>query len=563
MSNSFSKPITVRQCLIWALPAFLVALVLRAVYLHAIPEALFNGDTPSFMHMGVRLFDQGEISIYAKRRWVYPIFLIFLHPFPGSLAQTTALVQHLLGAFMLTFGVAWIIGNITRFWKFWVPPLTLLMAIWPNALAFEHVIGSENLLISCMILTIGLALPLQKLKENRTRLFWFLFSLTITCGIRPQGRALWFVAMLLVFLVVNKNPLLWGAKNIVMAIICAAVALTTGTDKLGGRLLLSSVLPLVQTEGAKYAEVRQALVPAINDARKYGDDYPWVQKYYKVMIRDGSGLLDTREFHKLGKKDVRFTKALKALSYEAILSHPVQFSRFTLKKFFIASSKEMADPLISLDAANRFDPEAFWDGMAAANRPHWKKNPADFKLVFEMSKKEFEAMVAERRTRTYPFLGYVKHLNRDLAWLEAVPPSKSEAPSKAFAAFSRESVKASEAKTSTSATNGEDVLDGGEAASFRVNWITWFVIVGFLVCLTPWYCKQTLLLWLTTFLYLGISFAVGDRVPRFILPLEWIWFCFVFIALDGIARLLCFAFRGWKKPTAPSREDVSGPCPVA
>jgi len=245
-----SKP-TLRQCILYALPALLIGLALRVSYVAAIPEAFVNADTNSYLHSGYHLWHHGKTTSNDKRRWWYPVWVAVTPPLPGTIAQTAAAAHHLaaLGGLIC---VAWIIGQLTHFWRLCIPPATLLVAIWPQMLYYEHVFLGEAFFLTAFMLAAALSLPIERLKEPG-RLFQFLLALTLAVGIRPSGRALWGAAVILLIFAARQRSS-WVPKNIIAGVFCTVIAFTTGSSKDGSRLLLSSMLPLLDTKRGPHAE---------------------------------------------------------------------------------------------------------------------------------------------------------------------------------------------------------------------------------------------------------------------------------------------------------------------
>jgi len=80
---------TWRQSPPLCLPAFLIAIVLRASFLMIVPEAYFGTDSISYFEAADSLYNQGDLELAKRRRWLYPLFLVAMHPLPGSIAQAS------------------------------------------------------------------------------------------------------------------------------------------------------------------------------------------------------------------------------------------------------------------------------------------------------------------------------------------------------------------------------------------------------------------------------------------------------------------------------------------
>ena len=103
-----------QQVLLLCVPALIVGLVFRVAFLIAIPEIYYGADSNSYFEAASKLWTQGDFLLNAKRRFLYPIVLIFMPLLPGSTAVGTAVVQHLLGLVILV-GIGWVVAQMTRF----------------------------------------------------------------------------------------------------------------------------------------------------------------------------------------------------------------------------------------------------------------------------------------------------------------------------------------------------------------------------------------------------------------------------------------------------------------
>ena len=63
-------------------------------------------------------------------------------------------------------------------------------------------------------------------------------------------------------------------------------------------------------------------------------------------------------------------------------------------------------------------------------------------------------------------------------------------------------------------------------------------LLGLLTCLRPARFLVTSPLWLPLVIYMGIIFAVGDTVARYLLPVEWIGMVLVALGLDWLLGLV-------------------------
>src|SRR4051812_21276936 len=74
---------SVRDALLWGIPAFAVALALRACLLSYIPLAYWGSDSRSYFDFAYKLHVEHYISLVEKRRFLYPIFVGLVTLLPG------------------------------------------------------------------------------------------------------------------------------------------------------------------------------------------------------------------------------------------------------------------------------------------------------------------------------------------------------------------------------------------------------------------------------------------------------------------------------------------------
>ena len=91
----------VRDALLWALPAIVLGGVLRWMLTSYLPYAYWGSDSRSYFSFAELLLDSGKISLYDKRRYLYPIYLLPVSMLPGATLKWVAWIQHLGGLLTL------------------------------------------------------------------------------------------------------------------------------------------------------------------------------------------------------------------------------------------------------------------------------------------------------------------------------------------------------------------------------------------------------------------------------------------------------------------------------
>lgn len=484
-------PFTWRQCLWLCVPALVFGAILRIWLTVAIPEGFYGADSNSYFDTTTDLWLKHHFKVSDKRRWLYPIMLAPTPLIPPSPARVIPIAQHALGL-VTVLGLGWIVGNLTRLRMLWVPLVTTLYAVWPRTLWYEHEIVAESVFLSSIVLMAALAFPIGSLKNPR-RLCWFLLAAALVVAIKPHGRGIWLAALLAAALI-TRNPLKWDWKSWGAVGVGVLVLATSGSSSQGNWLLLSSSLPLVKTEGAKWADYREVLAPLVHETREHGLGYAWMQGRYKKRLSSGKPEAVHPRWAELTKDKKKFSQVCASLAREGILAHPVTFAQFTVMKSLIAL-RDDADQ-------DDFAPAHFWKEQADHNDDRWADAPSKMALVYQMTADQYAVLTAERTTRNFGATPFLASVSRTFGLIEA----------------------------------GYD--DVGRKFVLRPRWMGVLVLLGLAFCLLPPRFAATSVLWLPVGCYFATVFAVGDRLPRYVQPVEWVGWVLVVLGLDALLGLV-------------------------
>ena len=499
MTESF----TLKRCLLLSLPALLLGLWLRAQILVATPEAMLVADTNSYWDSVSRLWNDGKFDLPEKRRWLYPLLLMAAPALPGNTPQAVALAQHALGLLAIV-GVGWIGGQLTRWRTLVVPLATLLFAASPRGLAYEHQIIADSALANLFILAAAVALPLRGLTP--ARLSGTLALCALVLALKPHGKPL-VLPILLAAACGAGVPWRWHWGNWALSLACLALFVSSGSSRQGGWLLLSSTLPLVRENGETFPQYRAALAPVIAEARALGDAYPWEQYRYKKLLADSDSYDDLTagksfaeagpEWNPLTRRKDEFRKVTSTLARGALLSAPLNWLHFT----FVKTARGLADA--EANQLTSLRPAAFWEEQRARNEERWTERPKAIALMYERDRAKFDALVQQRTAREA----------RDI----------SDNPVVQLAARTR--------------------WFTDEAAAHRVH-LTWIGTLGLLGLAASLRHRAAWPLIAALALSLGSSYGIGDAVPRYVYPIEWMLYLF---PLVGIAAITDAVFHFTKK----------------
>jgi len=492
------------------LPALVLGAILRISFLAALPEGYYGPDSNSYFDTTSSLWLHGKWDLGPKRRWVYPLLLLPTPVLPGRNIAAIAVIQHTVGLLITVLGIGWIVLHLTRRPGVWVPLVTMLAAIWPRMIWYEHEIVAESLLLNSIILAVALAYPVERLREPR-RLFWFLLAAALIVAVKPHGRPIWLALMISATLLAGFpwrwSKACWAALGLSLVII-----LTTGSSKQGPWLLLSSAFPLVNTEQGKWPEYRKILRPYIEEARVDISQYPWKQDRYKKM------LVESKEPLTLGpewqallapKDKKKFLQVCNDLARDAIIHAPFTYARMVLQKIGMVLSDEGSSSLMS--------PRFFWKGQLADNEDRWVRHPDEMKLLYELDKDGYLALAAKRQNHKEWYEPFLYHFAHDFRWMQSI-------------------------------RSGNWTL--------HAAWFGLLALFGFLTCLRPKRWRETAPLWLSLVLFLGIIFSIGDSVTRYLQPVEWIGIVLVALGFDWVLQWVWRTPPPGPEPSSPASAQV-------
>jgi hypothetical protein len=490
------EPVTItRRQIFWlCVPALVIGAILRISLIMAIPEGYYGPDTNSYLHTAATFWEHHEVAITAKRRWIYPIALALVPALPGRTVAIVPVVHHLLGLATIV-AIGWVTAHVVRHPRIWVPAVTILAAVWPRTMWYEHEIISEALFLAVFAWTVALAFPLGALQDRR-RLFWFLIGTALTVATKPAGKPLW-IGLLLAAVFLSCSPLGWCRKNWIALGASVLMFATVGASEQANWLLLSSTLPLVRTEGAKWKVYREALEYDVQTTREELDQYPWVQsKYKKRLSAPGSESPYGAEWGKLVQNNREFSKVARGLAVEAVLRSPIAFSELVLRKIGLVVS--------DANAGSSMIPALFWKRQSERNEGLWQRQPKLMQLVYEMDQAGYDALVAERSTRQLWFGRFLEPFTEFFSWTKEVKAERNSTP---------------------------------------IRWPGVLFCFGLATCFLPGRFKATSILWLPFLLYVGLIFSIGDGVSRYLQPIEWMALVFLVLGLDLVCSLIASAVR--------------------
>ena len=322
-----------RQVLVFSLPALLVGVILRAFLTVRMPFGYLQYDSAEYLETAFRLFKGHTFFVDGKRGFLVPILFTvpFLLHIPALIA--IPLGQHLLGL-LATVMSGGLVRLWFRCWRWFIVPVTLIVAVNPMMLWYEQTIMGESEFLAALIL-LALAGTLWARRQSRAR-FWFLIgALICTAGARPEGKLFFAFGFLLALLVAWGK---WRAMGRCFAgiAIAAVVWSLIVRQSTAPQLLYASLIQLAPDHSRLLPGVEPYIIPLRDQVRTESDGDPQGLVKVSKQIRD---CIDPFLWLSAKDKHVYYkvlNSTLLKLSIDAILAHPMQALAIPLQKFRVA-----------------------------------------------------------------------------------------------------------------------------------------------------------------------------------------------------------------------------------
>ena len=211
--TSFFRDARPRQLLLWCAPALLAGALIRLFLELRMPYGYVQFDSGDFLVTPFRLLADHHYIIDAKKAFLTPTFFsipFFLH-IPALLFIPIA--QHLMGLLEVLIAGA-LIRLWLPLWRWIIIPATLLIAVSPWQIWYEHTLMGEANYVFFLFL-VGLLGTLWARRPTWLNFTWFALSLFCICGTRAEGKMMLLFGLALIPLV------LWPRwKAILLALFC-------------------------------------------------------------------------------------------------------------------------------------------------------------------------------------------------------------------------------------------------------------------------------------------------------------------------------------------------------
>jgi hypothetical protein len=341
---AFVRHPRLREVLIWCAPALVVAVGIRIALCVSMPYAYFHDDAPDFISTADKLMHEHKWELHEKKTFLVPAFFAATFALPFPTLVSIPILQHVLG-----LGLIVLVGALCRFWftswKLFIVPLTLLTAVNPFYLWFEHTLMAETTFVFCTVL-VALAGTLYVRSPTFTRLVFLCVALVLEAGARPEGKLLFGFALFVVVLVHwgdLRNS--WRRPGLV-ALIAVITHFATKTEQ-AGLLLYTSVARLTPVDPSSAPGFEPYIAPIRADLQHRWEQFPQFPR-----VRDRKAIYDTIEEYlkveakKMGKRKhpVGVNRTSFKLARETCLKNFGELPGLALIKFKLVATQSPAGP---------------------------------------------------------------------------------------------------------------------------------------------------------------------------------------------------------------------------
>jgi hypothetical protein len=323
-----------RELLLWCAPALLAGAALRLFMELRMPYGYVQFDSGDFLVTPFRLLAAHHYYIDSKKAFFTPTFFTipFLLHIPALLF--IPIVQHLMGLIEVLFA-----GALIRFWfPLWqwiIIPATLLIAVSPWQLWYEHTLMGEANYVFFLFL-VALLGTLWARRPTWLNFGAFALSLFCICGTRAEGKLMLLFGFALVALV------LWPRwKAMLAAALCLAALYEVASLGGGGShafsLLYATLFEFTPNDIRSEPDTAPYLLPLRDETVREAADTP---TDLVKLAKDISDALENCLREKRGNpKKVKEAIATieRHLSIEILERRPLDVILRPLVKFQLAS----------------------------------------------------------------------------------------------------------------------------------------------------------------------------------------------------------------------------------
>jgi len=496
----------------------ILGLALRIWLTAAMPYGFFHTDSADLLETADKLVHEGGFRLHPKKTFLVPIVYTVAFAIPGvPVLITIPLAQHALGLLMIV-----LCGLLCRLWfshwKWWIIPLTLLVAANPSFLWFEHTPMAESLYVFCTVV-LAVTGSVFALHANRASFVALLMALVLQAGARPEGKLFFGFGLILIVLVLWKNKAPWRTLGIHLGITLVVALIVNSKTKTSqaGLLLYTSVVHFTPDD----PKCAPGILPFIEPLRtqfqerwKVGMAFPRASQRNKIASAVAKYLIEVKGAEG-SKREVN--ELCKKLAMETLRRSPGELPMHFFYKFrhssVVLASEDYSD--------NRIGDKQLNDNY-----------PGSTKLVFRNGKK-LSGVDLKSMEDIGAFIEKNYHPER-VAWFNTLHDWWEDS----LAHFRMTDVRY---------PNGDK--ENGMPYYFFV------VLAGMALALfRPGKMQPMQISWVLFLLGLAfIIFVTANVKARFRFVFEPFLYIYAFMILDTLVAVLC---SGWKKITSARQASV-------
>lgn len=233
-------PFTFRQVLLFSLPALIVGLALRLFLTVNAPYGFVISDTREFHDLDITSLDDLGNPFKVQSRTYLPRLLYAAPLFMGKpMLPFIAVVQHLFGLGMI-FAGGLLCALWTKRWKWWIIPFTVLLAVNPTLLWYEHMALPDSTAVAVAMVVAAFG-GLYYWKPSRVHLGGLCVGLILLASARQEG-FLFLPFGVLVLVLRHYGELKQHAKSLGVIVGACLLAFFSSRTSQGGQMLLTSTI---------------------------------------------------------------------------------------------------------------------------------------------------------------------------------------------------------------------------------------------------------------------------------------------------------------------------------
>lgn len=336
-----SRGAAAKQLLLWCLPALALGFVLRALLAAAMPFAYMQHDSYRLLLSGAEWLTPGTAEMYGENvPFLVPALFRLARFGPLPALVTIELAQHALGLLQIVLAGALVRGWMPERWKWWIVPATLVFAVHPSLLWFEHTVMLEAVYVFAIVAlaAAGTWVVRQPSLISASALCAGVLLVAFT---RPEGKlfAVFGAAVLTAAFWKKWRGLAMAAAMFIATLGFLALGTVAGES---GLLLYSSVLHLSPEQSRKFPEAAPYVATLRRDAVEAAKRGPaFVSRPQRIAL-EAALLKFVSEHPDAGSgatNAMRLNSVAKSLGYEACLRAPGALLALALDKFRVTAGQ--------------------------------------------------------------------------------------------------------------------------------------------------------------------------------------------------------------------------------